>query len=144
MFFCVPSLWGQAETFIGMTLEDLFGRLGLPRSVYAIRGIEEWQDDVVFVYDEGDFYILKDRVWQVGLKSAFRIKSGDSRQAVFQVFGESFVEGEPRAPSPAEDSEGGGDYMVFPLEGYSWPMAVRCNFDSAGKVKIIFVYRSDL
>jgi hypothetical protein len=118
-----PALW------IGMDLSALLARFGAPRSVYAVRGAEEWQDDVVFVYDHGDFYIFKDRVWQTGLKSAWGIKAGDSRETALLVLGEN-----------AEDR---GLYLLCPLPGGSWPLALRCNLDEVGKVSVIFIYRSD-
>jgi hypothetical protein len=132
-------LWPQTQTeplgddpasFIGYSLTDLILRFGVPRSVYPVRGVEEWADDVVFVYDEGDFYIIKDRVWQIGLKSAYLIQAGDSRSAVSLSFGEAL--------------SSGWDYLIFPLKGQSWPVALRCNFDSDGRVTVIFIYRSDL
>jgi hypothetical protein len=134
-------LWPQAQadtlprendpaSYIGYSLEDLLRRFGVPRSVYAVRGLVEWQDDVVFVYDEGDFYIIKDRVWQVGLKSAYLIQAGDTRPAVFLSFGEALASGE--------------DYAIFLLRGQHWPLAWRCNFDSNGRVTTIFIYRSDI
>jgi hypothetical protein len=118
-----PALW------IGMDLPTLLASFGAPRSVYAVRGREEWQDDVVFVYDHGDFYIFKDRVWQTGLKSAYGIEAGDSREAALLVLGEK-----------TEDLE---RYLLYPLSGGSWPLALRCNLDDQGKVTIIFIYRSD-
>jgi hypothetical protein len=124
------SLEGDPALLIGFTLTDLIGRFGTPRSVYPVRGLQEWQDDVVFVYDEVDFYIIKDRVWQVGLKSAYFIGSGDSRAAVILSFGEPLSSGD--------------DYAVFPLKGNNWPLALRCNFDAVGKVKAIFIYRLDI
>ncbi|MDR3247824.1 MAG: hypothetical protein LBT39_03470, partial [Treponema sp.] len=68
---------GDPEAFIGLTLEGLFARFGVPREVYALRGQEEWQDDVVLVYPQGDFYVFRDRVWQVGVPSAHGIRVGD-------------------------------------------------------------------
>jgi hypothetical protein len=118
-----PALW------IGMDLPALLARFGAPRSVYAVRGTEEWQDDVVFVYDHGDFYVFKNRVWQVGLKSAWGIEAGDSRETALLILGEK-----------AEDR---GHYLLCPLPGGSWPLALRCNLDEAGKVSVIFIYRSD-
>jgi hypothetical protein len=120
---------GEPADFIGLTLQQLLDRYGAPQSVYAVRGLEEWQDDVVFVYGAGDFYIFKDRVWQLGLKSAYKIKSGDSRQVALLVFG--------------EDTEDNGDHIIQVLKGRNWPMKLRCNFDSAGKVTGLFIYRSD-
>ena len=126
----LPQGENDPASFIGYSLEDLIRRFGVPRSVYPVRGVEEWQDDVVFVYDEGDFYIIKDRVWQVGLKSAYLIQVGDLRAAVTLSFGEAQFSGI--------------DYMIFPLRGQNWPLALRCNFDSAGRVTVIFIYRSDI
>jgi hypothetical protein len=118
-----PAEW------IGMELPALLARFGAPRSVYAVRGVEEWQDDVVFVYDHGDFYVFKDRVWQVGLKSAYGVGAGDNRAAALLVLGER--------------TEDRGEYLLCPLPGKSWPLALRCNLDEGGKVSILFVYRSD-
>ena len=126
-----PELQAVAEdpaSFIGFTLEELVSRLGIPRSVYAVRGLEEWQDDVVFVYVQGDFYVFKDRVWQVGLNSAYHIRVRDPRGVFFRTFQEA-------------DDRGG--YGLCSLSGRNWPLALRCNFDEAGKVSEIFIYRSD-
>ena len=126
-------VWPQENdpaSLIGLTLEDLIRRFGAPRSVYPVRGIEEWQDDVVFVYNEGDFYIMKDRVWQLGLRSAYLVRSGDYRSSAFFNLGEVVYSAE--------------DYAIFLLKGYNWPLALRCNFDAAGRVTLIFIYRSDL
>jgi hypothetical protein len=117
-------------TYIGMELGVLLNRYGIPQAVYAVRGIEEWQDDVVFLYNEGDFYILGDRVWQIGIKSAYRISIGDPGSAVHLSFGEALVTGR--------------DYAIFPLRGQNWPMALRFNFDTSGRVSAIFIYRTDL
>jgi len=139
----ITQLWPQGEGdlspgnpqadpahLIGLELEDLLRHFGFPKSVYAVRGLEEWQDDVVFVYDEGDFYFFRDRVWKVGLKSAYLISSGDPRAAVLLSFKEAV--------------QTGFDYAVFSLHGYNWPIAIRFNFDSAGRVTMIFIYRTDI
>jgi hypothetical protein len=115
-------------SLIGLTLEGMISRFGIPQSVYALRGFEEWQDDVVFVYDQGDFYVYKDRVWQLGLNAACDIKLGDSRGAVVLVMGEG---------------QSFEDYTVFALPGRAWPLALRVNFDDSGMVSAIFVYRPD-
>jgi hypothetical protein len=118
-----PARW------IGMDLSALLARFGTPRSVYAVRGREEWQDDVVFVYDHGDFYIFKDRIWQVGLKSAYGVEAGDNRAAALLILGEK--------------TQDLANYLLCPLAGGSWPLALRCNLDEDGKVSMIFIYRSD-
>jgi hypothetical protein len=136
--FLLPPLLSQENSgemppdpasWIGMDLFALLSYFGVPRSVYAVRGTEEWQDDVVFVYDHGDFYIFKDRVWQIGVKSVYGVQAGDSRRAAMSALGEK-----------TEDRE---HYLLRPLPGGSWPLALRCNFDEEGKVSIIFIYRSD-
>jgi len=132
-------LWPQTGTaapggndpvsFIGLTLDELLRRFGTPRSVYAARGLEEWQDDVVFVYDQGDFYIYNDRVWQAGLRAALGINSGDSRAVVSLVLG-------PKAESR-------GNSVFYSLDEYAWPMMLRFDFDKDDKVQAIFIYRTD-
>ena len=127
------ELWGQEDdpaSFIGLTLAELMGVLGVPQSVYPVRGLETWQDDVVFVYNEGDFYIIKDRVWQMGLKSAYRIRVGDPRAVVLLVLGDS-----------AEDQ---GDYISYAMPSRGWPLTFRCNFDTAGRVSAMFIFRPDI
>jgi hypothetical protein len=121
---------GDPASLIGLSLEALFSRFGSPESVYTVRGLEEWQDDVVFVYNDWDLYIYRNRVWQLGLKSAYGISLGDTRNAVLVIAGE-------RAQS-------NDDYVLFPLSGRAWPLMVRANFDPSGLVSAIFVYRSDV
>jgi hypothetical protein len=120
------------SSYIGLTLAELMRRFGAPRAVYPVRGLEAWQDDVVFAYDRGDFYILSDRVWQVGLRAAGGVKAGDS-------WGEALL---------ALGSKAGirynSDSIFQPLDGGSWPMALRYDFDRDGKVRMIFIYRADL
>jgi len=135
----IIPLWPQAETetggadapvlYIGLTLTDLYQRFGVPQSVCASRGLEVWQDDVVFVYAQGDFYIYRDRVWQVGLKGAMGIKAGDSRDMVSLIFGSK---GENR-----------GNSFFCSLNDAAWPMMLRCDFDKDDKVQVIFIYRTD-
>jgi hypothetical protein len=136
----LSALWAQAPagdavlhadpaSLIGLNLENLLSRFGAPQAVYASRGNEEWQDDVVFVYENADFYVYKDRVWQIGLKSAYGIRLGDSRPAVSLSLGEK-----------AEDRE---DYIILPLPSKGWPLAFRVNLDGSGLASALFVYRSD-
>ena len=127
-------LWSQDSGvdplfFVGMKLEELIGRYGPPRAVYAARGSESWQDDVVFEYDQGDFYIYRDRVWQVGLASAYGIALGDPKPAALLVLG-----------GRAEDR---GNYLLFPLPDGGWPLMLRIDFSGTGLVSAIFVYRPD-
>ncbi|HCC36460.1 MAG TPA: hypothetical protein DEQ14_01940 [Treponema sp.] len=119
----------EASALIGLKLDELAARFGLPQTVYASRGQETWQDDVVFVYGVGEFYIFKDRVWQVSLKTAGGIALGDPKAAVTLTLGET-----------AEDN---GAYVLFPLPPVGWPLTLRVNFNPAGSVSAIFIYRPD-
>ena len=148
LVYIIP-LWPQAgllppnddpASYIGLTLLELYDRLGPPESVYAARGPEEWQDDVVFVYKQGDFYILKDRVWQTGLKSAMGIRAGDNVATVSLILGSI----DSARPAESVDSSGGQKPVFYFLDGKSWPMILRCEFDKQGRVTMIFIYRSDL
>jgi hypothetical protein len=113
---------------IGSTLQDLVGRYGVPKQVYAVRGVAAWQDDVVFVYDNGEFYIFGNRVWQLKLRSAYNIKDGDNKASVTRVLGEgrSFE-----------------SYTLFQLPSKVWPIMLRVYWDAAGRAAGIYIYRSD-
>jgi len=136
LIFFAPRIWAQqAEdpnagivSNIGLKIDDLFVRFGAPGTVYTARGIETWQDDVVFVYGERDFYIYRDRVWQIGLKAGFGVKIGDTKAAAFQAL--------------ADKARDEGDYLLCPVSGGAWPVSLRVNF-TAGRVSGIFLYRTD-
>ncbi|MDR2534813.1 MAG: hypothetical protein LBD29_02115 [Treponema sp.] len=117
------------SSLIGLTLEELFSRFGYPQSVYAVRGIEVWQDDVVFIYAGQDFYIYKNRVWQIEVKAAYGIKIGDPLRSVSRILGEGLTYF--------------NDYLLFPLPSRAWPLMLRVNFDQSQAVSAIFIYRSD-
>jgi hypothetical protein len=123
-----PGQHDEPFSFIGMKLDELVKRFGPPQTVFSARGSETWQDDVVFVYDEGDFYIYLDRVWQVGVKSVYGIKTGDAKTVVMLVLGEG-----------VQDR---GDHLVYPFYDLAWPLSLRVNF-GADRISAIFVYRSD-
>ena len=119
---------GEPFTFVGMTLAELLGRFGPPRLVYAERGQEHWQDDVVFAYGEGDFYVYRDRVWQVALKSAYGMSIGDIKAVALLLLGEN-----------ARDE---GDYLLYSFPSGGWPVSLRINFAN-DKISAIFLYRPD-
>jgi hypothetical protein len=124
-----PPELTEPETLIGLTLEELYSRFGVPQALRSVRGEEEWQDDVVLVYPQGDFYVYRDRVWQLAVPSARGIRLGDSREAVILALGKDALEGE--------------DYFILPIRDRSWPMALRVNLGNSAQVAGIFFYRSD-
>jgi hypothetical protein len=133
-FGAIGPGWAQSAEedpsgLIGLTLGEVLSRFGPPRAVYPVRGLEEWQDDVVFEYENRDLYVHRDRIWQLGLKSAYGIRLGDPRQLVLLALGET-----------ARNFAG---HIVVSLPGGSWPLCIRVNIDSQDKVSGLFIYRSD-
>jgi hypothetical protein len=123
-----PGAVENPVDFIGMNVTELFENFGPPAAVYASRGIETWQDDVVFEYAGVDFYIYKDKVWQLSLDSGRGINMGDPRAAVLLVLGET-----------AQDKN---SYIVGRQRNTSWPLEWRFNIEG-GKVSAIYLYRMD-
>jgi hypothetical protein len=135
----ILPLWPQAVnanygtdeklSFVGMTLAELIERFGAPKTVIAERGNEIWQDDVIFRYDAGDFYIYNDHVWQIKFVSALGISNKDRKPAVLKVLGNN-----------AEDR---GDYALLQIPGMNWPLTLRVNFNNSQQVSAIYLYRPD-
>ncbi|MDR2865299.1 MAG: hypothetical protein LBV68_06815 [Spirochaetaceae bacterium] len=114
---------------IGMSLTEMLEAFGPPVSVYALRGAEEWQDDVVFEYKGMDFYLYKDRVWQVSPLSIYNISVGDPKMAVTLSWGDKAAD---------KDS-----YMIYEVPGKAWKIELRYNIDAKGKISAIYIYRAD-
>jgi len=119
----------EQYAFIGMKLTDVIERFGPPRAVAAARGVELWQDDVVFLYTGVDFFIYIDRVWQVRFNTTHGVSNGDPKAAVLLTLGDK-----------AQDK---GDHALLQAAGRDWPLTVRVNFNDAGQVSAIFLYRPD-
>jgi len=119
----------EQHSFIGMMISEVIERYGPPRSVASARGIELWQDDVVFQYTGVDFYIYKDRVWQVKFLTTYGISNGEPKAAVLLTLGEK-----------AQDM---GDHLLFQISSNDWPLMLRVNFNDAGRVSVIYLFRSD-
>jgi hypothetical protein len=118
------------EDVVGLTLTEVFTMYGIPDEVRAIRGAEEWQDDVVFIYVEKklDLYIYKNRVWQASVQSALGIKTGERKAAVTLTY---------------PDIEDKGTYLLYRYNNTVWPKYARFNIDAQGRVGAIYVYRPD-
>jgi hypothetical protein len=131
LLFSALPVYSQAEDpaeLIGITLAELYQNYGVPKQVYAVRGVAAWQDDVVFVYDNAEFFIFGARVWQLKVSSIYNVKNGDTKAAVTKTLGE----GRP--------FEG---YTLFQQPGKAWPIMLRVNWDSSGRVSGLYIYRSD-
>ena len=119
----------EQYAFIGMMLDDVINNYGPPRTVAAARGVELWQDDVVFQYTGVDFFIYKDRVWQVKFLTTHDISNGNKKQEVLLKLGET-----------AEDM---GNHVMLAIKSADWPLALRINFNDTEIVTAIYLYRSD-
>jgi hypothetical protein len=121
---------------IGLTIAELIEQAGPPKMVYAVRGENAWQDDVVFSYSGAsapaeEFYLYRDRVWQVKVASYEGVKTGDKRSVLPLVFGSSLTEAE--------------DYSLCTVTGTgSWPLIARFNTNKAGVITGIYIYRADI
>ncbi|MDR2468008.1 MAG: hypothetical protein LBD22_03515 [Spirochaetaceae bacterium] len=115
-------------SLIGITVRDVIVRFGPPSAVYPLRGDVEWQDDVVFEYTGVDFYIFKDSVWQISIKSANGIRIGDAKMAISLVHGTAI-----------EDK---GSHVIAPVLNRSWRVNYRYEIER-GKVAAIYLYRPD-
>jgi hypothetical protein len=118
------------ESVIGMTAAEVISQFGAPQTVYIARGVESWQDDVVFAYKDFDCYVYQDRVWQLGVKSALGINIGDSREVAALVLDDAAV---------AFDN-----CMTASLPSKDWPLSIRVNFNDKGHVTALFIYRPDV
>jgi hypothetical protein len=125
----LPDSPAAPYAYLGFTLEMLFGELGMPTSVHAVRGNEAWQDDVVFVYPSIEVYLFKDRVWQICPVSVYNMKIGDSIDQVKSMMGEPLVSTE--------------QYLLYRLPSQAWPVMMRININEVGTAASFFIYRSD-
>ena len=128
LIFAQSNNDSDPSSLVGITLSDLIKNYGVPKNVYAVRGVDAWQDDVVFVYDNIEFFIYGNRVWQLKVRTAYNIKNGDTRAAVGRTMGEG------------RSFEG---YTLYQLPGKAWPLMLRINWDSSGRVAGLYIYRSD-
>jgi hypothetical protein len=120
--------------FIGLDPQAAFSTLGSPQEVFAFRGADEKQDNVVFFYP--DFLYLfwyRNRVWQVRVdmrfaKPVFGLSLGMTEEEV--------EKSRTRPLIPA------GNSLYFNLDDEKFPLRVRLLFTS-GVLSDVYVYRSD-
>jgi hypothetical protein len=128
----------DGENAVGLTLREVFMLYGQPDTVHAVRGAEEWQDDVVFVYGDRklDIYIYKDRVWQVRVEAALGLKKNDQKTTALRVLGEE--------SALSEKVEDKGDHVLYRYPSSVWPKYARFNIDTLGRISAIYIYRPDM
>jgi hypothetical protein len=125
----------ELSALVGLTLEEAHQRLGVPDQVYALRGEDRSQDDVVYYY-ENHLYLFwfQNRVWQVRADGrfggrVFSLPMRASRKRVLEVLGEPILE------FP--------DSLVFHIEDRGYPVKARLYFEE-GLLSDVYVFRGDL
>ncbi len=120
---------------LGLTPTQAIERFGAPTSVFAIRGTEAWQDDVVFDYGEGfSLFLFKDRVWQV------RVALPYASPVLGFVVGSSKERAASALGSPVLELAGAVEWN---LPGEAWPVRLRGILDAGGLIPELYVYRAD-
>jgi hypothetical protein len=120
---------------IGLTLEEVHQSLGVPAEVYALRGPEPEQDDVVFYYASHLYlFWFENRVWQIRADRrfsgrVFSLAMGTSREQVIETMGRPILE------FP--------DSLVFHIEDRGYPIQARLYFDQDGLADV-YCFRGDL
>jgi hypothetical protein len=139
VLFVFSGLLASAEDFdpaplIGLDLQGAVGALGLPQKMFAYRGVDGSQDNVVFYYPDYRYlFWYRDRVWQVRCDRRFAglvfgLSLGMSREEVEKISSRQLV------PN--------GDSLYFDLDGEKYPLRVRLVF-AANLLTDLYVYRSD-
>lgn len=119
---------------LDLSLEEVWARLGSPRSLRAVRGAEPWQDDVALEYGEGlAVYVYRDRPWQVRLSegykgSCFGFFLGDPADKALSLLG-----------TPDRNEAGILEWRL-PYRGYPARLRVLTRDEAISEA---YVYRSD-
>jgi hypothetical protein len=148
VIFLGAPVWAQAAVgsagaelpadpagLLGFNPAQAIGRFGPPDRVFAVRGAEAWQDDVVFEYNGGySLFLYKDRVWQVGIKEGYKgpvlgFIVGSKAERAASILG-----------SPDLELPGAYEWV---LPGEAWPVRLRGVVDAAGSIYELYVYRAD-
>lgn len=120
---------------LGLNPAQAIERFGPPLSVFAIRGAEAWQDDVVFDYGGGfSLFLFKDRVWQI------RVAQPYASPVLGFVVGSSKERAASALGSPALELAGAVEWN---LPGEAWPVRLRGIVDETGAIGELYVYRAD-
>jgi hypothetical protein len=131
----VPVLPADPAGLLGLSPALAIERFGPPARVFAVRGTEPWQDDVVFDYPGGfALFLFRDRVWQIRIGEAyaapvFGFIVGLSTERAVAILG-------------APDLALPGAYE-WVLPGDTWPVRLRGVVDATGLIHELYVYRAD-
>jgi len=125
----------ELPELVGLTLAESLERLGAPAEVFALRGEEAWQDDVVFFYPQHLYlFWYQNRVWQVRLDAGYEgrflgLGMGSRRAEVLAALG-----------SPMKELP---DSLIYQLEDRGYPVRLRLYFEEERLVDA-YCFRADL
>lgn len=123
---------------VGLTPPEAFERFGAPTEVFAARGAENWQDDVVFFYPS-HLYLFwnQNRVWQARVDERY---SGSFLASRALAMGAGRTEVLTLLGPPMREL---GDSLVYHLEDRGYPVRLRLYFRE-GLLADAYCYRGDL
>ncbi|MBN1798622.1 MAG: hypothetical protein JW822_08585 [Spirochaetales bacterium] len=131
----IPQTNGKNSIdWLGMDLETVYKKFGVPQEVFCYRADKKEDDNVVFYYKDHIYlFWFENRVWVVRFDERFKheflgIKMGMPREQILEILGDKFKETE--------------DSLVFYLPDQGFPVRLRLFF----KENMLFdayVYRGD-
>jgi len=126
------------SNLVGLTLPEAIERFGAPTEVFAARGAEDWQDDVVFFYPS-HLYLFwnQNRVWQARVDERY---SGSFLASRALAMGAGRTEVLTLLGPPMREL---GDSLVYHLEDRGYPVRLRLYFRE-GLLADAYCYRGDL
>lgn len=119
---------------LGYTLPEAFDTFGIPEEVFPMRGDYDWQDDVVFYYNNNLYlYWYKNRVWQIRADKRYSepvlgVTIGMSQNEVIETLGDPFYQDK--------------DSIIVMVADRGYPIRGRLFFKD-NKLEDIYIYRAD-
>ena len=130
-----PLIPWSPTVFLGMSPGKALNALGVPERVFPVRGLEAWQDDVVFEFLDGlSLFLFDDKVWQV------RISDPYSLPVLGFILGGTEDQLTKALGFPPEIVDGD---LEWKLTGEAWPIRLRAIISEGGSIREIYVYRAD-
>lgn len=131
-----PGIKGELDLIdsIGWTLEQAYTKLGVPDEVFLSRGEKDWQDTVVFYFEEHLYlFWYKNRVWQVRAdrrygKELLGLTMGMPKEELEELLG---------PPYHVDERS-----VIYNLPDRGFPLRMRLFFND-GSLSDLYIYRSD-
>jgi hypothetical protein len=120
--------------YLGFTLSEAAKTFGPPEEVFVYRGAEEWQDNVVFYFQDHLYlFWFENRVWQVRLDKRYEgeiagFSMGMPKEDITSALGEPFFED--------------NDSWLYLLPDMGVPVRMRLFFED-GSLSDLYIFRGD-